>query len=752
MSRIRKWGFGAATALLAVTPIAAFAAPVYAAVPTVSQTALDQVKKFALSVQDLKSVVLSVSASDWQTIQGAVDSLPSDSTTWGNVLGNSNDPDLPQALADLSEIVKDIVDAGGQVLDSQGNVDSTIQDQLNDFKNNYANLISSSGLTVGDLVEFVQGLVLAQVPSNWNTIYDVLTNTFGLDPLTVLQNLQRQVPSLKDARQTVIKDYLPKRVKASFTDSNHPTVTYSGSSIVVPKGVTLKPVLKLDGTPVFNGQVLGGISWSSDTSAITVDSTGSITVNGPGTLTAKKSLSFLGSGGPVVELYKVSVSLQTSSGGGGGGGGGGIPTPPPPPPSNGGSVVTPSGPVTSVTTADGQVLSSVEVTAQDLSPVLSNPNVKEIVVSVPQRNDAKGAQAILSLDILNQLQQGTRRVLTIRTAVGALTVPADAVTKDVIAGALGVPVDRLDATKVKVSFTVSLASDVRSRQVTDAAQRGGLPVIAPVLNFSIQVTFENGTARELKNFGNHYIVHQVSLQDSGVPAGQATGVMVVGEGDRTAFVPAPTVVVNGVAKIMVPHDSTYTVVKVNRSFPDVPGEYWGADFIRGLANRLVVVGYPDGKFYPDRPITRAEFATILVRSLGLEPVNSSPFPDVDQSAWYGPYVGAAVKAGLVHGYTDGTFHPSAQISREEAAQMLYNAEKFLKTDTGVDHDRAVQAVGRFTDGKNVSTAFVDAVGTLTSQGLIKGYPDGSFQPAGKTTRAEMSTLVYKLLKLAGLIN
>ncbi|MDI3328514.1 MAG: S-layer homology domain-containing protein [Alicyclobacillaceae bacterium] len=751
MSRIRKWGFGAATVFLAVTPVAAVAAPVYAAGPTVSQTALDQVKKFALSVQDLKSVVSSVSASDWQTIQGAVDNLPSDSTTWNSVLGNSNDPDLPQALADLSEIVKDIVDAGGQVLDSQGNVDSTIQDQLNNFKNDHANVISGSGLTVGDFVEFVQGLVLAQVPSNWNIIYDVLTNTFGLDPLTVLQNLQSQVPSLKDARQTVIKDYLPKRVKASFTDLNSPTITYSGSSIVVPKGVTLKPVLKLDGTPVFNGQVLGGISWSSDTPAITVDSSGFITVNGPGTLTAKKSLSFLGSGGPVVELYKVSVSLQTS-GGGGGGGGGGTPAPPSPPPSNGGSVVTPSGPVTSVTTGDGQVVSSVDVTAGDLSSVLGNPNVKEIIVNVPQRDNAKGAQANLTLDTLNQLQQSARRVLTIRTAVGALTVPADAVTKDVIAGALGVPEDRLDATKVKVSFTVSLASDARSRQVSEAAQRGGLPVIAPVLNFSIQVTFENGKAQELTNFGNHYIVHQVPLQDRGVPAGQAAGVMVVGEGDRTAFVPAPTVVVNGVAKIMVPHDSTYTVVKVNRSFADVPGGYWGADFIGGLANRLVVVGYPDGKFYPDRPITRAEFATILVRSLGLEPVNGSPFPDVEQSAWYGPYVGAAVKAGLVHGYTDGTFRPSAQISREEAAQMLYNAEKFLKTDTGVDRDRAVQAVGRFTDGKNVSTAFVDAVGTLTSQGLIKGYPDGSFQPAGKTTRAEMSTLVYKLLKLAGLIN
>ena len=88
----------------------------------------------------------------------------------------------------------------------------------------------------------------------------------------------------------------------------------------------------------------------------------------------------------------------------------------------------------------------------------------------------------------------------------------------------------------------------------------------------------------------------------------------------------------------------------------------------------MINGTEDGLFTPDRDITRAEFAAIIVRGLGLGSASDSPvFTDVDATDWYGDAVLTAHAYGLINGFADDTFRPHDKISREQAMAILARA-------------------------------------------------------------------------------
>ena len=108
------------------------------------------------------------------------------------------------------------------------------------------------------------------------------------------------------------------------------------------------------------------------------------------------------------------------------------------------------------------------------------------------------------------------------------------------------------------------------------------------------------------------------------------------------------------------------------SFSDVDETAWYAPYVNGAAAAGIVKGYPDGTFAPERPVSRAEFAAIVVRMMGYEPADSAGgFSDVDETAWYAPYVITAKAHGAVNGYPGGFFGPERQVKRSEACAMMY---------------------------------------------------------------------------------
>ena len=150
-----------------------------------------------------------------------------------------------------------------------------------------------------------------------------------------------------------------------------------------------------------------------------------------------------------------------------------------------------------------------------------------------------------------------------------------------------------------------------------------------------------------------------------------------------------------------------------------------------------IQGYPDGCVKPQNNITRAEVATIFYRLLTDDARDyyystDSGFSDVNPGDWYNTAVATMVQAGILNGYSDGTFKPNASITRAEFATI---AARFLSNPYSTK-DRFYDTEGHWAE------VYINRAAEI---GWIGGYPDGSFKPDQYITRAEAVTLVNNVL-------
>lgn len=119
-------------------------------------------------------------------------------------------------------------------------------------------------------------------------------------------------------------------------------------------------------------------------------------------------------------------------------------------------------------------------------------------------------------------------------------------------------------------------------------------------------------------------------------------------------------------------DLDFSIRKEEAIFPDVPFEYWAFQEIDSLNKAGILSGYPDGFFKPENPVSRAEFSKIVLLSLRLHTFKPEvpTFSDVPSDHWAFPYIEGAVKTGLIKGYPDGTFKPERPVSRAEVITIL----------------------------------------------------------------------------------
>lgn len=177
-------------------------------------------------------------------------------------------------------------------------------------------------------------------------------------------------------------------------------------------------------------------------------------------------------------------------------------------------------------------------------------------------------------------------------------------------------------------------------------------------------------------------------------------------------------------------------------FSDLGDYSWASRMICKLAADGIISGKTSTLYAPGDDVTRAEYASLLVRALKLSTNNTGKeFTDVAAGEWYCNAVQTASALGVVSGYEDGSFHPNAQITREEMAVMTLRAAeaagRIIPTLTSVS----------FTDADQVSGYAQDAVNILACGQLISGMGDGSFAPQATANRAQAAVIIYKLSEL-----
>lgn len=176
-------------------------------------------------------------------------------------------------------------------------------------------------------------------------------------------------------------------------------------------------------------------------------------------------------------------------------------------------------------------------------------------------------------------------------------------------------------------------------------------------------------------------------------------------------------------------------VKAANPFTDVNPENFAYNAILDLYERNIVSGYGNGKFEPNKSVTRGEAAKMLALVLGLDTdsVVNPNFKDVKTNEPFYKYIAALAKEGIITGFVDQTYRADEPITRGQMAIILTR---------GFDFKQATKLTHSFEDvtDKTYERFFVQ---TIYDLGITKGKSERSFAPYSQVTRGEMAVFINR---------
>lgn len=292
--------------------------------------------------------------------------------------------------------------------------------------------------------------------------------------------------------------------------------------------------------------------------------------------------------------------------------------------------------------------------------------------------------------------------------------------------------------KVTLTYTVKLTD-----ATVEAAKENGLDVPLnknATLNFdgadgAIQVPFPVPVAhvdRELKNYTLTYVSN----------GGTEYAAETYKEGTEVPLSKIPTRAGFSFLGWYADAALTQLVTKVTMDSDKTVYASWKEDETPVLEKGdhfAYIIGYKDGYVRPNRNISRAEVATIFFRLLTDDArekywSSTNNYSDVKDTDWCNNAISTLSNMGILKGYEDGTFHPNAPVTRAEFAAI---AARFS--------DGAADDYATFSDVPNDYWASKE-IAKAAMLGWIKGYTDGTFRPTNNITRAEVMTLVNRVLE------
>ncbi len=185
-------------------------------------------------------------------------------------------------------------------------------------------------------------------------------------------------------------------------------------------------------------------------------------------------------------------------------------------------------------------------------------------------------------------------------------------------------------------------------------------------------------------------------------------------------------------------------------FTDVKTTDWYFDSVAFICQKGFFNGLSDKIFAPDAAMTRSMLITVLYRIAGKPQVDSSGiFEDVSKGAWYGNAVNWAYSNKIVSGINNKKFAPEKPVTRQEAAVILYNYDKYLKK-SDVDEMVSQDILNNYHDKEDVLSWAYEGMSWAVNCKLISGKTKSMLAPAGTATRAEVAAILHRYCDIAKL--
>lgn len=228
-----------------------------------------------------------------------------------------------------------------------------------------------------------------------------------------------------------------------------------------------------------------------------------------------------------------------------------------------------------------------------------------------------------------------------------------------------------------------------------------------------------------------------------LPATNVTANTVVLQSVNGEYKAVPHKIVDGEIIILTKSSGTFVVMEETVTFKDIT-EIFNKEEIEFLASRHIIKGVNADEFAPNKPITRAQFAVMISRALGLQASEENPFNDT-KGQWYEQEIQALFEAGITTGKAADTFDPEANITRQQAAALMARVLAY------VNFQAQSSTEANFNDANAISTEFKQSINLLNSLNIMTGKADGTFDPYSSLTRAQMAKILKRTLNVADLM-
>lgn len=396
----------------------------------------------------------------------------------------------------------------------------------------------------------------------------------------------------------------------------------------------------------------------------------------------------------------------------------------------------------STNTVNGRMVSTIKLDADKFGQLLTSAGAGAII-TVPVAGEADAVVGELSGALLANMSR-QQAVLSVETGRGSYTIGASQVNLVDLLKTFG---DSATLENIIIRIEISAPEAQEADVLEKAATEGGFTLVAPPVSFTVTGVYGD-TSIELDSFDS-YVERRIALPDD-LNRAQAATAVVLEERGGVRHVPTQFVTVDGItyASIMSLTNSTYAVIGNDVVYSDVEG-HWAMDAVNDMGSRLIVGGIGGGLFQPDRDMTRAEFAAIVVRALGLKPKGgATAFADVAAADWYREAIGTAYAYGLISGFEDGSFRPAERVTREQAMVIIARAMRLAGLEGAKASGKLLLPFG---DADAVSDWAADGIASSLQAGIVTGRSETVLAPQDYVSRAEVAVMVRRLLSKADLI-